>query len=230
MGTTMRINGVLKMYSKIKYSLFLLPWCVLFLSFFVNFVISYFLSETLTSGGLATIYVYTFIMGIILLPQLFPFAIGLSMRRTDYLLGTLIVIVVMSVINALLLILFSSVEQDVTAGWGVGLYFFHLPYWSDGSILIQFWNAFSLLLHLFVAGFVIASIYYRFGKLGTLIFFICAFLLLSLGSVLATYNEWWKLLYDVLVKTTSFELTLWLFPLTIIYGLIAYGLHRRTTV
>src|SRR5258708_2640166 len=68
----------------------------------------------------------------------FPFTVGFGTRRRDYLLGTLVWGVAVCAAWAILLGLLSLIEASVIKNWGVGLHFFHLPVFSDGSPLRQF--------------------------------------------------------------------------------------------
>ena len=85
------------------------------------------------------------------------------------------------------------------------------------------------MLHLYLLGFVISSFYYRFGRNGMYIFFGLAFLLFSLGGFMFTYFNWWGRLFGWLVQCSAFGLTLWMFPVTLGYALLAFLLLRKAT-
>ncbi|MFD0714802.1 hypothetical protein [Paenibacillus sp. GCM10027626] len=230
MNGTIRLNGVLRMYMKFKLFLLFVPWLIVFSSFVVNLIVGYFVTEEVYTGGVISIYVYMLIAGLIVLPQMFPFSVGLSMRRKDFYYGTLVVMAAVSVITAALLVLLSVIEHEWASGWGVGLHFFHLPIWNDAPAIGQFWMMSSLLLHVFMLGFVISSVHRRFGKMGMLILTIVSFLLSSLAVLIATYNHWWETIFSPLLEKTPLEIVSWLFPLTIVYALISYLLLRKSTV
>lgn len=167
-----------------------------------------------------------FIMGIMSLTDTFPFALGFGVRRTDYILGTTVMAVEVSTLTAVLWLLCSLLEI-VTGGWNIELYYFHLPYFNDGTLIEQFWVYFVLLTNMYFLGFVVGSISQRFGRVGTVIFVLTVLLLLSLFSLVWTYFRWWDAFFAWFSQFTAFELALGLLPLTVLYLLASYLLLRR---
>ena len=178
------------------------------------------------ASGLVTICVFMFLLGIVPLNDTFPFALGFSVRRTDYVLGTTVMAVAVSAVAAALLLLFSLLES-VTGGWGVELHYFHLPYLNDGTLIEQLWIYFVALANMYFLGFVIGSIYRRIGRTGTLFLFLIVFLLMSIFSLVWTYLRWWREFFHWFSQFTAFELALGLLPLTAFYLLVSYLLLRR---
>lgn len=177
-------------------------------------------------GGIIAICMILFVAGILILNDTFPFALGFGVRRTDYVLGTAAMMMTLSAITAVFWLLCSLLEV-VTGGWGLRLFYFHLPYFSDGSLIEQFWVYFMLLANLFFLGFVIGSVYRRIGGIGMLIFLFIVFLLASSFSLISTYLHWWGVLFHWFSQYTALELALWLLPLTALYLLVSYLLLRR---
>lgn len=174
-----------------------------------------------------------FLLGIVSLNDTFPFALGFSVRRTDYVLGTTVMAVTVSAVAAVLLLLFSLLES-VTGGWGMELHYFHLPYLNDGSLIEQLWISFVVMANMYFLGFVIGSIYRRFGRAGTLLFFLIVFLLMSIFSLVwtylrwwGTYLRWWGAFFHWFSQFSAFELALGLLPLTAFYLLVSYLLLHR---
>jgi len=224
------MTGILKMHYKDKWFWLFMPWIILLSSFLVNLVIAIFMQEPMYTGGLVSIFIYMFVIGIIILVQTFPFALGLSLRRTDYFFGTSLMAVVTSAGFSLLLFLLSIVETQFTPGWGVQLHYFHLPYLNDGTVLEQLWIYFMIMLHMFYWGFVISSIFRRFGRSGLFIFAAVMFILYSVAGLLMTYYQWWVDLFNWLASHTAFELALWSMPLTVLYALLSFWMLRKSTV
>jgi hypothetical protein len=81
--------------------------------------------------------------------------------------------------------------------------------------------------NLYFLGFVIGSIYRRFGRGGTLLFFLIVFLLMSIFWLVWTYVRWWGAFFQWFSQFTAFELALLLLPLTAFYLLVSYLLLRR---
>jgi len=223
------VRTVIKMHTS-TLTWFFLPSALLiqFLStLIVILMIRFFGGKTpIYPGGLVSICVLMFLLGIVSLNDTFSFALGWSCRRTDYVLGTTVMAVAVSAVAAVLWLLFSRLEI-VTGGWGVELHYFHLPYLNDGSLIEQLCIYFVVIANMYFLGFVIGSIYRRFGRAGTLIFLLIVFLLMSIFSFVWTYLRWWGAFFHWFSQFTAFELALLLLPLTAFYLLVSYLLLRR---
>lgn len=225
------VRTVVKMHTRGKLIWLFGPWMVLMIQFLgtliVVLIILLFGGKTpFYPGGLIAICAIMFYAGIVTLNDTFPFALGFGVRRTDYVLGTTAMAVEVSAVTAVLWLLCSLLES-MTGGWGVELHYFHLPYFNDGSLIEQFWVYFVVLANMYFLGFVIGSIYRRFGGAGTLIFFLIVFLLISIFWLVWTYLRWWGAFFHWFSQFTAFELAFLLLPLTAFYLLVSYLLLRR---
>jgi hypothetical protein len=209
------------------------------------------------TGAMASIDAVMLAEAIGILLGTFPFAVGFGTRRRDYFLGTLAWSVAFCAFWAIILGLLTLIEASVIKNWGVGLHFFHLPFFSDGTPLRQFcwsyyhdlscahtdpnyfrggwspqlfWVHFVLLLFMYMLGLLIASIYRRFGRTGEYIFFVVVFLLLSVFVLLSTYWQWWSTISGWLIQQTAAALGLWLLPLIAILALASFAMLRKATV
>jgi hypothetical protein len=227
-----RIAGVMAIHAKNRFYWFFQPWIIVLSSFAINFFIALLLGGKVAiyTGGLASIYVFMFVLGIIVLNDTFPFAIGFSVSRTDYFLGTMATMLASSTITTILLWLLALIEHSLTKDWGVSLHFFYLPYLNDGTLIEQFCVYFLIVLHMYFLGFVLASIYQRFGKNGMYAFFAIAVLLTSAWAVASTYLQWWTSMYNSLARYSAFELAVYSVPLIVGYALVAYALLRKATI
>jgi hypothetical protein len=213
-----------------KLNWLVVPWLILGCSFLVNVIIAGAVNdEPIYTGGVASVYIYMLIMGLLTLNHTYSFALGFSMRRKDYFLGTLITALLSSSLTTIFLSLLSFMENYLN-GWGVELYFFHLPYLNDGNIFIQSWVIFMILIHFYYLGFVITSVYRRFGFRGMVIFAIISLLAGSIFSAICTYFSWWSIIFTKIISYTAFQLSWGLGVLSLIYIFIAYLLLRRATV
>ncbi|MDG0811572.1 hypothetical protein [Cohnella rhizosphaerae] len=225
-----RMKAVASTILKDRFSWFLLPWIISGSSFVVNLITAYFANGEITTGGVASLYIYMFAAGIMSVSNTLPFLLGFSVRRSDYFWGTGGVIGLVGVICAAGLSLLSYVESEWLDGWGVGLYFFHLPYVSEGSVAVQFLVYFLLIVFLFYLGFLIACVAKRFGKNGM---FILAIAVLAIGTVwsyVMTQQGWWIDLGQWLADRTMLEIAGGTAPLTLLYMALSYALLRRTSV
>ena len=259
-----RIASVMVMQARDRGTWLLGPWIVLG----VTFVIVWFIALSIDLLWKGTIQTYTGALACIDIVMLavaigtvlgtFPFAVGFGIRRRDYLLGTLAWSVAYCASWAILLGLLSLIEANVIKNWGVGLHFFHLPFFSDGSplrqfcwssspfdlycvhsdpnyvsggsSLQQFWVYFVLLLFMYLLGMLLGSIYQRFGRTGEFFFFGIVFLLLSVFVLLSSYWHWWGTISGWFARQTAAALGLWLVPLMACFALVSYVLLRKARV
>ncbi|MCC3376100.1 hypothetical protein [Cohnella sp. REN36] len=226
--TNNRLAGVIRLHSKDKLSWLLIPWIVVMASFVVNLVISQFLEEDLYTGGVASLYAYMLAIGVISLTNTYPFAIGMGVRRHDYFWGTAAAAAFASLYSAVVLTVLSYVEYDLTDGWGSGLHFFHVPYLSDGSPLVQVAVYFLLIVNLFFMGFMTTCVFKRFGILGLLGFAVVMLILGTVASFIMTKMEWWADLFDWFNAHKMLEIALLSVPVTLVFMLVSYALLRRS--
>jgi hypothetical protein len=229
-----RLTGAMKLHmaGDSKFAWFLMPWGILFSSFIINVAIGVLAGGKVAiyTGGLSSIYIYMLIGVIVAVNTTFHFALGLSVRRTDYFLSTTIILTAISAIDAILLQTFALLEKNVFNGWGIQLHFFSLPYLNDGSVIEQFLIFFIVMLNMCFLGFVISSFYRRFGLPGLTVLGTLLLLITSVGGFACTYFNWWSDIFNWLGQTTAFQLALWLVPFTLVYLVCSYLLLRKATV
>ncbi len=230
-----RIASVMVMQVRDRGTWFVIPASILGSFFAVTlFVVALRLRANLGgpiyAPGLASIYIVILVVGISTVGGTFPFAVGFGTRRRDYVLGTLALAGAVSAAWAIPLVLLSLVEADVIKNWGMDLHFFHLPYFSDGSPLQQFWVSFVLLLFMCLLGLLLGSIYYCFGRTGIYIFLGVVFLFLSAFVLVSSYWNWWGAIFGWLAQQSAAGLAWWLVPLMAIFALTSYALLRKATV
>lgn len=238
------------------------PWLNVAISFGVCLLIAIFLNILLGpgfsagtyTGALATIFIVMVVEGVVSISGMFRFAVGFSVRRTDFFLGAVAMSVVTCAAWAIVLGLLSLVEANIFTNWGVNLHFFHLPFFSDGAPMRQFcwtefchpasnpnyfsnaapwpqfWVYFILLLGMYHLGMLLGSIYRRFGQVGEYVFLVGAFLLLSILALVATQARWWGAITGWFAPQTAATLGLWLVPLIACCALASYALLRKADV
>lgn len=226
----MAVKGIVNMHLRDRISWFLIPWCIMTSSFLINLIIAGTMNDDqIITGGLASIYIYSMVSGIVAVNHTFPFALGLSVRRRDYFTGTMMMILAVSIVTSIVLTVLSYIE-DASNGWGVRLFFFHLPYVTDGNAFQQFIVFFSFLLFMYLFGFVISSLFRRFGRTGLLV---AAIVSLIIGTVLVfaiIHLGWWRDIFDFFDGRSAFNIALLLLPVTIVCSLVSYALLRRSTI
>ncbi|MFC7681225.1 hypothetical protein [Paenibacillus sp. GCM10028914] len=224
-----RIPSVLKMHIRDKWSWFIIPWLVVLPSFFINLLISFFLNEPLVTGGLASIYIYMFVAGIVILAQTFPFALSMSVSRKDYFVGTSVMIILTNIGFACLLFLFGLIEGWTNA-WGSDLHFFHLPYLSDGPLINQFWIPLIILLFFHYLGLMIAATHKRTGRNGLFMIYGILLVVFTIIGFLATYFNWYPSIFEWIIQQSAADYALWMLPFIIVFAGVTYLLLRRATI
>ena len=224
-----RVAGIVRTHLTDRWTWVFLPWVILSISFICNLLIGGMSGDVIYTGGIASIYVYMFLLGVMSLGQTFPFLIGFSVRRKDYFIGTIATITIISIASSILLLLLGFIENQ-TDGWGVNLHFFHLPYLSDGSIFARAWILFSVMINIFFSGFAISSIHRKFGRNGLYLFFIVLSVVTTFSVYLISMYGKWKAILDWFADISSVQLASGLFVLTLIYIGVSYLLLRKATV
>ncbi len=145
------------------------PWGILLASFAVNLLIFAAIGDQgpdeNVTGGLLTIYVVAFATFVSLITQVFPFALGLSLTRRSFYLGTGLLVLVEALVFGVAIYLCKIVE-DATAGWGLSLRFFGLPFVAQEGALLQLLVFTVPFLLVGFAGMLGGTIYLRWGTNG----------------------------------------------------------------
>lgn len=226
-----RIANVLMLHVKGWGYWFLAPWSVVLSSLVVNLIIAVLIGgkTAIYTGGLSSIYIYMIVLGSITVKETFPFALGFSVRRRDYYLGTLVMAAATSAVSAFLIWLLAIIENNLIPAWGVNLHFFHLPYLNDGPLAGQFWIYFVVMLCMFWLGFAPASVFQRFRSIG--LYGLTAVVLLPATVVgyAATRWNWWGTIFGWFAHQSAFELASWTVPIIAICALGSYACLRRAT-
>ncbi|TXK82662.1 hypothetical protein [Paenibacillus sp. N3.4] len=196
-----RLTSVMKLHLRDKTSWFLTPWLIIAATFIINFIITLSLhtDETMHTGSIAAIFVYTFVAGVITIKETFSFALGLSIRRIDYFLGTAVTAIFVSCSSAIAITVLSLIE-GATNGWGVRLNFFKIESFSDISIVGLIGIYLILLLHMYFLGFAISSLHRRYGRNAMYAFFATLFLLGSIGTYVFTRFGLWGGIFTWLIQ------------------------------
>ncbi|MCZ2822542.1 hypothetical protein O2V63_19575 [Modestobacter sp. VKM Ac-2977] len=171
-------------------------WAIVALAFVVNLAI-WGVGDLDTSasdsntGGLAALYITVLVTYIQAVTMVFPLAMGLSLSRRVFYLGTALVAVVQAVVFGIALAALTAVE-NATNGWGVGLEF-----WAPGAVdvgnpalqVVVF--AVPMMAFAFM-GIGLGVLYKRWGATG--IYALTAALIVGTGAlvVLLTWRRAWE--------------------------------------
>lgn len=227
-----RVTNVLRLHLKGWHYWSLVPWSIVLSSFVINLMIAAIVGgkTAIYTGGLSSIYIYMIVMGSLTVKETFAFALGFSVRRRDYYLGTLLMSAATSAASAFLIWLLSLVETYLIPGWGVNLHFFHLPYLNDGSLAGQLWIYFVVMFCMFWLGFAPACVFQRYRSIG--LYGLTAVVLLpaTVLGFLATRWNWWGTIFGWFAQQSAFALASWTLPIVAICVLGSYAFLRKAAV
>ncbi len=166
-----------------------MPWAILAFSFAVNLVVA---AETPGNhtGGLASIYTYIFLCGLLSTSRSLPFGLALGVSRRCYYLGTAGLAVVLAAVYGLALTVLQAIER-ATGGWGVALHFFRVTYILAGPWYLTWLTSFVGLALLFVYGMWFGIVYRRWNVTGLVAFIAGQITALLAATLIATWTDAW---------------------------------------
>ena len=209
------------------------PWMVGALSFAINWAVWRIVDirslegEDGFTGGVLALYITVLIVFVQAVTQLMPFAMGISLSRRSYFLGTCLVGVGMALGFGTLLAALDAVEA-ATGGWGVGLQFWTPPPVDVDGFLPQIAVSGAPMLALIAAGVGMGVVTKRWGPSGVWGLIIGGLVVLGGAAVLVTWMRAWtdlgRWLMDQSVVTLAVGLPL---ALATTLGLLAFAGIRR---
>ena len=180
-----------------------------------------------STGGLAALYITVAGVFVQAVTQMFPFAMGLSLSRRDFYLGTALIAVVQSVAYGFALTVLAAIE-DSTTGWVIALHFWAPGALNVGNPALQFVVFTVPMLACAFLGMGIGVVFKRWGAPGLYGLIIAVLLVGGLIAVWATWQESWGDIWAWLAKQSVTSLTV-MFPAVITLALAALtfaGLRR----
>ena len=209
------------------------PWMVGALSFAINWAVWRIVDirslegEDGFTGGVLALYITVLIVFVQAVTQLMPFAMGISLSRRSYFLGTCLVGVGMALGFGAILAVLDAVES-ASGGWGVGLQFWTPPPVDVDGFLPQVTVSGAPMLALIAAGVGMGVVTKRWGPNGVWGLIIGSIVVLGGAAVLVTWMRAWtdlgRWLIDQSVMTLAVGLPL---VLATALGLLAFAGIRR---
>jgi hypothetical protein len=228
----MNIQSVISIHRADKWIWLYIPSLILSSSFLVNLIVSLLINtdEKFYSGSVTSIFIYVFVLGILVVTQSFPFAVGMSVTRRDYFFGTALMGLAASFILGTLMCIFAFLE-NMSNGWGNRFHFFYFPYLNDGtSFLEQLVMYVILAAFLFFLGFLIASYARRFGGKGMLLLTLAVLIINSVAVLLFHHFHVWADIFRWFSSQTAVGLSYWLLPFILISMAVSFLLLRKASI
>jgi hypothetical protein len=168
------------------------PWAIALSAFAINLVVWRVGDVAAQSpgdgftGGLSALYATVVVVFAQAVTQMFPFAMGMSLSRRDFYLGTALAALVQSVGYGIALTALTAVE-NATGGWGVQLHFWAPRALDVGNLALQFVVFTMPLIACAFLGMGLGVVFKRWGAPG--MYALSLGLLMTLG-LLAIWTTW----------------------------------------
>jgi hypothetical protein len=209
------------------------PWMVGAVSFAINWAVWRIVDirslegDDGFTGGVSALYITVLIVFVQAVTQLMPFAMGISLSRRSYFLGTCLVGVGMALGFGVALALLDAVES-ATGGWGVGLQFWTPPPLDVDGFTSQVVVSGAPMLALIAAGVGMGVVAKRWGPNGVWGLIVGGMAVLGGAAVLITWMRAWldlgRWLADQSLMTLAVGLPL---ALAALLGALAFAGIRR---
>jgi hypothetical protein len=210
-----------------------LPWAILAFVFFIDVMI---LAVTPAGdgshhyvGGLASIFVLVFVLGVQSVARSLPFGLALGLSRRSYYLGTTLLAVALAAVVATITTVGQVVER-ATGGWGLAMGFFRVPYILDGSWYLTWITSFVALTLLFVYGMWFGLVYRRWSLVGLVGFVAGQIAVLTIAGLAVTSAHGWHDVGHFFTALSAAGLTGLLAALTVVLFAGGFTTMRRLTV
>jgi hypothetical protein len=116
-------------------------------------------------GGLASIFVFQFALGLLSVNRSLPFGLTLGISRRTYYLGTIAMAIGLAAVFSLAVTVLQAIERS-TNGWGISMGFFRVPYILDGAWYTTWATSLVAMVLMFVWGTWFGLVFRRWGVAG----------------------------------------------------------------
>lgn len=208
------------------------PWLVVTVSFAINLAVwsTIGLAEEAPdsfTGGVLALYFTVLVVYVQAVTQLLPFAMGVSLSRRTFYLGTAVVAVAQALLYGLALAVLTRIET-ATGGWGAGLEF-----WAPGALRVDNFAVQALasgapMLAFMFVGIAIGVTQKRWGPTGVWGVLIGLVAFLGALVILISWLEGWGPIGRWFADQSPMTLTIGLpIVLAAVLAVVAYGGLRR---
>jgi hypothetical protein len=208
------------------------PWMVVLSSFAINLLV-WGATDVgdqpggASTGGLAALYLTALVVFAQSITQLLPFAMGLSLTRRTFYLGTALFAAAQSLAYGLVLTALSAIES-ATGGWGVGLSFWAPGRMDVGNPALQVLVFAGPMLACSALGIASGVLVKRWGPLGLWAGIVGLILATGAALALVGYLDAWRPVSDWFGETSMALLALAV-PVAVaaVAGLLGFRGARR---
>jgi hypothetical protein len=171
-----------------------IPWLVVGISFGLNVAIWHLTpageDDGGFTGGVLALYITVLVVYVQAVTQLLPFAMGLSLSRRTFYLGTALVAVVQSLFYGVALSVLVAIE-NATDGWGAGMQFWAPGIFEVENPVVQVFASGAPMLAFAFIGVGVGIVQKRWGQAGTWGLIIASMLLAGGAAILVSWLDAW---------------------------------------
>lgn len=171
-----------------------IPWLVVAISFAINLAVWHLTpageDDGGFSGGVLALYITVLVVYVQSVTHILPFAMGLSVSRRTFYLGTAVFAVAQALYYGVAIAILRAIE-NATSGWGAGL-----SYWAPGpfgadNFLLQVLASGAPMLAFIAIGVGMGVVHQRYGQAGTWGLIIGTMVVFGGLAILLTWLEAW---------------------------------------
>jgi len=237
---TNRIWNVVRLHFTNTWVIIQTPAIILALIFAVNYAIWSVLDVSISmepgeavdgtqwSGAASFVFVYMSVVAAQAITVTFPFALGYSVTRREYYLGTSLLFVLVSAGYAVVMTILAAIEE-ATNGWGRGGHMFTAVYFGEEGGLARLFVFFAMFLFFFFSGAAISTIYMRWRMYGMIAFWTVLGIALIGLVALVTYTRSWPVVGEWFATNGASGVAAWLLVPTVVSAVTGYLVLRRAT-
>ena len=228
-----RYRDVVRYHLVQRFNYAILPWAVLAFVFLVDVAVIEMTPAGHSAhrwvGGLASVFVIGFVLGIQSAHRSLPFALALGLSRRTYYLGTALLAVALAAIVGVIAVVGQEVER-ATGGWGINMGFFRVPYILNGPWYSTWLTSFVVLTFLYVYGMWVGLVYRRWNLIGTVAFVAAQVTVLVIAAIVVTGSHAWHRVGHFFTTVGAGGLTGLLAGLAVVLLVGGFATMRRVTV
>jgi hypothetical protein len=211
----------------------ILPWSVLAFAFVVDVIVLALTPAGHSShryvGGLGSIAVLVFVLGVQSVARSLPFGLALGISRRTFYLGTTLLAVALAAV-ASTFITIGQVLERASGGWWMSMGFFRVPYLLSGAWYLTWLTCLVALTLLFGYGMWLGLVYRRWSLAGLAVFMAGQVTVLVVGAVATTWGHAWHSVGHFFTALSAAGLTGLLAALAVALLAGGFTTMRRLTV
>lgn len=235
-----RVLNVVRLHIANPVPTLVLPWAITFAIFALNLAIWLMVAQAAGgvdnleadafqyNGGISWIVVFMMVVAIQAMSLTFRFALGFSVTRRDYYLGSALFFVLLSLLYSTGFAVIGAIER-ATDGWGLGAAFF-TPFGLYEEPLLTVWFVYlAAMLLFFFLGAAVATVWMRWRAYGLYVFFLGLAVVVVASGWIITATDSWPAVGEFFVTTSPVAIAAWTLPVTAVCAVTGFALLRRAT-